>query len=129
MDYRFFALVLIFFSAARCNKIDFEEENLSYLIGDYDWVYTKVTSETYLTPNEVADKYGLRITQNGFLETYKNGKIESSHKIKSGIDQNLSGSLLFYKVSKRTYFSFNFSADTIRILYGPGNGPSYYLKQ
>ena len=51
------------------------------LSGDYEWVYTQLTYNVFITSAESEDKYGIRILNKDKVQLFKNGKRQETYKI------------------------------------------------
>lgn len=62
-----------------CSKVD--QEDLTDILGDYDWSHSQKSASVFITPLDIPDKYGIRITAKGKVVLFKNGEEISKHKI------------------------------------------------
>lgn len=76
MKYLFILLIILF----ACQKEG--QENVASYQGDYHLTYIYVNDLEYLTPADVSDQVGIRVLDNGNIETYINGDLHRKYKLK-----------------------------------------------
>lgn len=74
-----YLVVLSILFLAACKKDGYEY--VSSFQGDYDLAYIKVSNFEYMTPEDVDHKVGLRILDNGNIETYIDGDFHRRYKL------------------------------------------------
>lgn len=72
-------MILFILILTACKKEGYE--HVSNYQGDYDLAYIKVSDLEYMTPEEVDHKVGIRILDNGNIETYINGDFHRKYKL------------------------------------------------
>ncbi|MGM0478487.1 MAG: hypothetical protein ACQERC_04620 [Bacteroidota bacterium] len=75
MKYLIIPLLLIF---TACKKEGYER--VATYKGDYDLAYIHVSDLEFMTPDEVNQKVGVRVRENGNIETFINGSLHRKYK-------------------------------------------------
>ena len=115
-----------------CKKADLKND-YSYVQGDYEWVYAKISDTEYLSSDDTEENYGFRITKSGKLINFVNG-VEQDRYMVSAINNAADGELIIsIKVGFRLYSIAYMSEDkeVIRTHEFPleMSGTSYFKKK
>lgn len=82
-----YIIILSILILSACKKEGYEQ--VSNYQGDYDLAYIKVSDLKYMTPEEVNEKVGVRVLDNGNIKTYINGDFHRKYKLQgSGVGSN-----------------------------------------
>ncbi|MFT5860046.1 MAG: hypothetical protein ACI865_002154 [Flavobacteriaceae bacterium] len=125
-------LSFICIALSGCSKKPPISDDLNYLIGDYDFVYSYDYGGEYEVNSDLPNKYGIRITSKHKLKIFKDGLEVDSYKLvgEEQYEPALEMSYVYIKHARNSWYPFYFSGDTIMMRLSPStNNDNYFLKQ
>ena len=82
-----YLIIILIVLISSCRKEG--QNSLAKYRGEYHLTHIKVSDINFITPNEMEDEVGIKITHNGDLKTFINGKLHRKYKLqKASLKEN-----------------------------------------